>query len=221
MSALFNLYKTYFKTRLERCKNNPLYEKTYQAEKNLLEAIESSKNLEEFREKEKQERLLLKVSVAQVIDRENALAEVYIKTGKTLRALKSNEIFEKISSIPVRTETDLKELVTHVGQRHEDRIISDEFQSEFTNHIDMLEELEIFKNAEVTDEFKDAMVADSLKLSSELKLTINSYKRKCEDVIGTWRFNYDSLLNEEHHRRKIPFSDEIINKRIEQHRTIV
>ncbi len=209
-------YIKYYEVRMKKYENNKLYTRSYKTEKALYDAISTASDLNEFKNKLEAGNLAVKNAIALTKDKETAFKELYNKLKEFVRAQSSEEILEKIDE--AKTDQDVVNIVTDVDQKNSVKTSIDLFTDEFYSDFKVLEDIEVLENAEVPDEWK-AEIKESIQ-----KDIADGRKQWEEDVLPNnrnwdpnWSFNYD-LIWEERHRRLIPFPDEIVKKRIEQHK---
>ena len=209
-------YVKYYEARMKKYENNKLYARSYKTEIALYDAISTASDLNEFKIKLEAGNLAVKNAIALTKDKETAFKELYHKLKEFIRAHSSEEILEKIDE--AKTDQDVVKIVTDIDQKNSVKISIDLFTDEFYSDFKVLEDIEVLENAEVPDEWK-AEIKESIQ-----KDIADGRKQWEEDVLPNnrnwdpnWSFNYD-LIWEERHRRLIPFPDEIVKKRIEQHK---
>jgi len=209
-------YIKYYEARMKKYEKSKMYPRSYKTEKALFEAISSVSDLNEFKTKLEEENLAVKNAVALTKDKETAFKELYDKLKEFVRAKSSEEILEKIDE--AKTDQDVVTIVTDIDQKNSVKIAVDLFTDEFYGDFKVLEDIEVWKNAEVPDEWKDE-IHESVQRDIE-----KGRKDWQENVLPNnrnwdpnWNINYD-LIWEERHRRLIPFPDEIVKERIEQYK---
>ena len=97
MDTLLEDYKSYYKSRMDRYENDPLFAFSYQSEKALSQAMDSCGELIEF--KTKIGDLNIKNAIALVKDQETARLAHYKALQEVIRALAPTWILEKIDSV--------------------------------------------------------------------------------------------------------------------------
>jgi hypothetical protein len=209
-------YVKYYESRIKKFENSKLYSRSYETEKALYDAISTASDLNDFKTKLEKGNLAVKNAIALTKDKVIAFKELYLKLKEFIRAQSSEEILEKIDE--AKTDQDVVNIVTDIDQKNSVKISVDLFTDGFYSDFKVLEDLEVWENAEVPDEWK-----------TEIKETIqkdiaDGWKQWKEDILPNnrnwdpnWNFNYE-LIWEERHRRLIPFPDEIVKKRVEQHK---
>jgi hypothetical protein len=209
-------YVAYYEARMKKFEGSELYKESALTEKALYEAIASCEKLEDFKEKLEAGNLHVKNAIALIKDKEKGFRDLYLKIKEVIRAKAAEQILEKVDEI--ETVEDLTTFVTEIETKNSIAISVDEFTDEFYYDFDVLESIEVRKNAEVPDEWKkdiDEKVQDMIaKGREDWKESVVPNARNWDP---NWSFNYD-LIFEERHRRKIPFPDEIVKKRIDQHK---
>ncbi|AXV37574.1 MAG: hypothetical protein CIT01_04870 [Methanobacterium sp. BRmetb2] len=208
-------YIKYYRSRMLKYKNNPLYKNSFETEKSLYNAISNSKNLDEFGKKIEENNLTVKNAIALVKDQETArkkhLKELkeYVKLKAPLRIL---EIIDSMES-----DMELVETVSKIEADVNIEISIDLMTDYFYNDFLSLEEIEVYKSAEVPEKWQN-------EINHEYPQEMISLGREnwTNDVLPSahnwdpqWEFDFD-LIWEERNRRLIPVSDEVVRKRIEQ-----
>ena len=209
-------YIKYYEARMKKYEKSKMYPRSYKTEKALFEAISSVSDLKEFKTKLEEENLAVKNAVALTKDKETAFKELYHKLKEFVRAKSSEDILEKIDE--AKTDQDVVIIVTDIDQKNSVKIAVDLFTDEFYGDFKVLEDIEVWENAEVPDEWKveirESVQRDIEKGRKDWQESVLPNNRNWD---SNWNFNYD-LVWEECHRRLIPFPDEIVKERIEQHK---
>lgn len=210
-------YIDYYRVRMQKYENNPVYKNSYSAEQKMFEAISDISHLEEFGEKVKAGNLSLKCAAALVKDQEMARLKHYKDINEPVRAHAPERILEIVDSFS--TDMELVEKVNNIDSEVSIEISVDNLIRHFINDLDSLELLEVWENAEVPDEYKQKVNNDySADYKAEYQKNLNEIiLPRAREWKPDWDFDYN-LLWEERHRRLIFFSDEILKKRIEQHK---
>lgn len=212
-------YIEYYKARLRKYENNPLYPNLYRSEKALHDAIVSCEKLEDFKEKVEQGQLPFKNAVAMMKDQETAWENHYNETKEPVRAKASTEILAMLESA-----TDLNDVITRSNEirlKNNNEISIDGFVSEFYSAFTMLENIEVWERAEVPSKWKSEM-------KENISEAINSYREVFRDVTLPSARMYEpgfrldaDLAREERHRRLIPVKDEAFERRLAQFKSII
>ncbi|MBN1633414.1 MAG: hypothetical protein JW917_04530 [Ignavibacteria bacterium] len=207
-------YIDYYKSRMLKYKDNPMYGNSYQTEKNLYDAISTASSLDEFGKILNENNLAVRNAIALSIDKETARKIHFEEIKEFIRAKAPIRILEIIDS--VKTDTELIQKSNEIESAVSIEISVDLFTDIFYSDFDMLENIEVWETAEVPEEWRKDLagwINDTQKEGKE------SWEK---DVLPNarnwnpdWTFNFD-LIFEERHRRKIPVSNEIVKKRIEQ-----
>lgn len=208
-------YTAYYKSRMLKYKGNPAYKNSYESEKALYEAIANSATLEEFGEKLKSQKLNIKNAAALIKDREALRAELYESEKEFVRLEAPKRILDVIDGAGSETEivNTVNDIETDVSKKITVDLFTDEFYGEFMT----LENIEVYENAEVPDEWKH-----EINVEHPAEMISEGRKSWTEHILPNarqwdenWNFDFN-LIWEERHRRKIPVSDELVKKRIEQ-----
>lgn len=210
-------YIAYYKVRMQKFEGNPMYKNSLEAEKAMFDAISGIEELEEFRDKVQAGKLNVKCAIALVKDQETARLQHYSEISDPIRIHAPQRILQMVDS--VTSDMELVEKVNKIESTVGIEVSVDNLIRQFISDIDSLELIEVWENAEVPDEYKqkvnhdysDDFIAEYQKLLKEIILP------RAREWDSEWDFDY-SLLWEERHRRRIFFSDDILKKRIEQHK---
>ena len=213
-------YIEYYQARLKKYENNPLCPHTAAAERALFEAISTASSIEEFGERVKQGKLNIKCAIALVRDQETARANLYKELEEHVRAGSSLEILQKLDSI--ETVEDLNTMVTDVETRWHGRIAADETTvPEFWGDWKILEDIECDEKAQVPEQYRperQKAVEEEIRRGTQTwnQETIPNMRKFVPDYEYGW-----DLLWETRHRRLIPVSDDVLKRRIEDHKRYV
>ena len=208
-------YIKYYRSRMLKYKNNPLYKNSFETEKSLYNAISNSKNLDEFGKKIEENNLAVKNAIALVKDQETARKKHLKELKEYVRLKAPLRILEIIDSM--ESDMELVETVSKIEADVSIEISIDLMTDYFYNDFLSLEEIEVYKSAEVPEKWQN-------EINHEYPQEMISLGRESwtNDVLPSthnwdpqWEFDFD-LIWEERHRRLIPVSDEVVRKRIEQ-----
>lgn len=212
-------YIEYYKARLRKYENNPLYRNSYQSEKALLDAIASCEKLEDFKTKVEEGQLPFKNAIALMRDQETAWEAHYLETKEEVRSKASTEILKMLDTVK-----DLGDLITQsndIRLKNNNEISIDGFTSEFYSAFIMLENIEVWEKAEVPSRWKDEMkrnIRESIEQTREVYKDTTLPSMRMYDP--GYRFSFD-LVWKERHRRLIPAPDSAVKRRLEQFRYII
>ena len=210
-------YIDYYRVRMQKYENNHIYKNSLEAEKAIYEAISGIKELEEFREKMQSGNLNVKCGIALVKDQETARLQHYKDTNEPIRSHAPERILKIVDNI--ETDMDLVEKVNNINSEVGIEVSVDNLIRQVIFDLDALENIEVWQNAEVPAEYKQRVnieYSEENKAEYQKILHDNTLPR-AREWDPNWDFDY-SLLWEERHRRRIFFSDELLKKRIEQHK---
>jgi hypothetical protein len=210
-------YIDYYRVRMQKYENNPVYKNSLEAEKAMYDAISGIQELEEFREKMQSGNLNVKCGIALVKDQETARIQHYKDINEPIRSHAPERILEMVDNIT--TDMDLVEKVNNINSEVSIEVSVDNLIRQFIYDLDSLENIEVWQNAEVPAEYKQRVnIEYSEENKAEYQKILNgNILPRAKEWDPNWDFDY-SLLWEERHRRRIFFSDELLKKRIEQHK---
>ncbi|PKL73817.1 MAG: hypothetical protein CVV29_01445, partial [Methanobacteriales archaeon HGW-Methanobacteriales-2] len=159
--------------------------------------------------------LALKSAIALVKDKETARMNFYQDLNEEIRSHAPLRILEFVDS--VKTEAELINTVTEIEGEVNIEITLDLFTQEISHDLMMLEEIEVYQNAEVPEEWKEEINHDYPQelIDQGRKDWVEMVVPNAQQWDPHWKFNLD-LIWEERHRRLIPIPDEILKKRVEQ-----
>ena len=216
MADFLQEYKDYYSVRAEKYAENPNYQNTYNAEKALSDAMQSCAVLEEFRDKIGNLNELC--GVALIKDEYLMENAHFTKHKETVRVKASEQVLQKTDSI-----TEIMELmsaVTEIENANSIKISMDESHREFQSDWDQLDEITIYENAVVPDNYKQQMMQTAQKIKSSIISGINDLEKNHNEWQAGWRINPD-LNMEYRHRNLLPYSDEHIIEQLAKYKSII
>ncbi len=215
-------YVEYYRARLAKYENNPLYPNLEAAERALFDAISTAATLEEFRERQAQGNLALKCAIARVRDMETAEANLYTELQETVRAAPNLEVLRRLDETAFDNVQDLVSMVSEVHVKWQLEITRDEMlRSEFWNDWKIMEDIECDQQAAVPEDWHDERrrsVASELERCATFwrEHTIPEFKKFVPDFAPDW-----NKLLETRHRRLAPLADDIVTEKIAAHKRLV
>jgi len=211
-------YTDYYQTRMKRYENNSTYPFSYETEKAMYEAIASSEKLEDFKDKMMSGNLNVKNGIALAKDQATARKKHYEELKEFLRMKGQEEILNRVEE--AQTDIDLANLLAEIEQKNSNEIAIDEFLSDFHYNLKLLEDLEVYKNAEVPDEWKSERQEGIARDEKAVKESIESDEEQAQALKANWKYKFEQLW-EERHKRKIPVPDAVLEKRIAEIKAIL
>lgn len=212
MDTLLEDYKLYYKARMDRYENDPLFVHSYKSEKALSAVMNSCQELIEF--KTKLGDLNIKNAIALVKDQESARLSHYAALQENIRALAPTWILEKIDSA-----ADANEVVTismEMDQKASIAISLDGFIDTVWNDlIPLLETLEVMEKAVIPSRYDNNRQTQIKAIKAQIKSDIADLQHQAHDWDTEWQLNLD-LVWEFRHRKKIPLTDEVLQNRINE-----
>lgn len=184
----------------------------------MYEAIASCEKLEDFRDKMMTGNLNVKNAIALAKDQATARKAHYEALKEVIRQKGPEEILSKVEK--AQTDIDLANLLAEIEQKNSLEISVDEFLSGFYGNFKLLEDLEVYKNAEVPAEWKDERQLGIERDSKAVKESIESDEENAQSWQQGWQYKFEQLW-EERHRRKIPVPDASLEKRIAEIKAIL
>jgi len=208
-------YIEYYKSRMLKYKDNSIYKNSYESEKALYEAMANASDLEEFGTRLQEGKLHIKNAIALVKDQETERAKMFREEKEFIRLQSPERILDVIDTAD--SESSLITMVNEIDAEVSKNISIDLFTCDFYYDFMMLENIEVYQNAEVPDEWKKEINCENPERMIE-----EGVKDWREQVLPNarlwdpnWNFNFE-LIWEERHRRLIPVPDDVIKKRIGQ-----
>lgn len=216
MSDLLQEYKEYYRVRAERYAGNPNYKNSYEAEKKLSDAINSCSSIEEF--KDKLGNLNHLCGIAFIKDKcimENKMLNEF---HEVVRAKASERVLEKIDKYQ-----DINEAVAFQNEVETSNIIEvqlDEANHLFIDNWKLLDDIDIYSNAEVPSEYKRDLMEIVESIKESIVSSYEDEKELLENLSDKWRHNPDIIM-EPRHKRHLPYKDEHIKEKIAQYKSII
>lgn len=212
---LLEEYKAYYATRAERYADNPNYKNSYEAEKNLSGAMQSCAVLEEF--KDKIGNLNEKCAVALIKDEYLMEKAHFEKHQEIVRGKVCDEVLSKVENCA--TAMDVATLVTEETNKNSIQISMDEAHREFQYDWKQVDDITIYENAVVPDQYKDHMRKAVQDFKGSILKGIEFAEKNNHEWEAGWRVIPEKNL-EFRHRRLIPYKDEHIQEQIEKYKSI-
>lgn len=212
MDQLLADYKAYYKTRMDRYENDPLFPHSFASEKALYQAMESCSELIEF--KEKIGDLNIKNAIALVKDQETARLNHFTDLKETKRALGPQRILEKIDS--AKDENEVVTIATEMEQKASIAITIDGFMDAiWSDFIPLLENLDVMQRAEIPQKYEGDRQRDVNEIKGKIAEKWTDLQQSARQWEPNWTLNFD-VIWEHRHRKKIPLNDDVLTQRIQE-----
>jgi len=210
MDQLLEDYKLYYKARLDKYENNPIYPNSYQTEKALSDAMNSCNELHEF--KDKLGDLNIKNSIALIKDQETARLTHYTSLQEDKRAISPQLILRDID-----TATDVNTAI-EISNKHDQVGLVEISVDGFIDHvwgklIPALERLDISRNAEYPAKYEDKRQEEITTEEQWIREEIQSITKQLKDWKPEGNFDIE-LVWEHRHRKNIPIPDDVLRNRL-------
>ncbi|MFZ1786096.1 MAG: hypothetical protein WAU23_12905 [Ferruginibacter sp.] len=204
-------YKQYYFVRMKRYEGNTDYNNTFAAEKALFDIINSCKTLEEF--KSKMGNANEQIAIALVTDQQQIRLGHYNEINEVIKAESCRRIIEKAKQL--NNSTDLISMVNEEQNAVNIAIATDTI-SPFDD-TGYLENIEICEQAKVPDTYRERFSAYAREQKTKLKNGYSDIENEMNKWKPGWQFDFEKI-NEERHRRLLPYPDEVIleQKRLTQ-----
>jgi len=196
-------YKQYYFLRMQQYEGNADYANTYAAEKALYDAINSCTVLEEFKDKIGNNNDL--VAIARVQDEQNIRLKHYEAINETVKAESCRRILEKTKQ--VSNVTDLLTMVNEEQNVANIAITTDTIHP-FDDFL-YLENVEIWEQAEIPAAYKEKYAAYAKDEKISIKNSYAAIEKEMNNWQPGWKFNF-TKIDEERHRRLLPYPKEVI-----------
>lgn len=207
-------YKQYYFLRMKQREGNVDYNNTYTAEKNLFDIISSCTKLEEF--KDKIGNANEQVALALVTDEQNIRLRHYEEIKETVKAACCRRILDKVKKC-----NNVSEVISMVNE--EQNLSNIEITTDtiypFADML-FLENIEIWEQAEIPSEYKERYAAYANEERAGIKKAYASIEKEMNNWQPGWKFNFERI-DEERHRRLLPYSNEVIAAQIKSTQQIL
>ena len=222
MDQILEDYKSYYRVRMERYQNDPLFAQSYLSEKAIHDCISTVNTMNDLMQSKTTEfrELSVKNGVALVTDQANCRLQFYQKEQEDIRAKGQQQILDKIAAAtdPMQIVSIVSELQT---KNDVEVMVDNLWPTHFYNDaIRWLEIIEVSATAIVPDKWMAEMKqenADNKKMfldgSAGFLTAIRNYE-------PGWQWNYE-LLWVHRHRKKSLLPDAVIQQRIEEHKALL
>ncbi len=217
MSAkILEEYKLYYAARAERFRNNPSYTNSFRAEKQMSDSMQACNELEDF--KANAVNLSNACAVALVKD-ENLMEKKYFeKHHEIFRVKASDRILEKIDSCA--TALDVATMVVEETNKTSVEISMDEAHRQFKYDWKQLDEITVYENAVVPDNYKSNM----LEIAADTKKSLIEGVKSIEENNHPWQAGWKLVPEknlEPRHVRLLPFSQAHIEEQLTKYKSII
>jgi len=216
MSDLLQDYKDYYRVRAERYAGNPNYKNSYEAEKNLSEAMQGCSELEEFRDRIGNLNELC--AVALVKDKNIMENAFYKEFQEVVRAAVSERILEKADQFTA--VFDLINMVNTEETRGMREISLDEANRIFHHCWMYLDRLEIYSQAVVPAEYESDMKKMISYYTDSIRESVKNMEEQMNLLDPAWRHN-PNVVTEYRHRRLLPYKEEHIIEQLSKYKQLI
>lgn len=212
-------YIAYYRARVKKYRNNPLYPNSLAAELRLLETIENVEDLGEFKKILQEDRLDTGLIIALVKDQEAMRYRLYTELNEKTRAKTSQKI---INTVETKTSTvDVVQSMNELLQQGNKEISGEQFVNYVYTDFLYLENIEVWEKAEVPEKYRAELNKWAADTKASTKaLWIKEIQPSAEKFVPGWKLDYQ-LLWKERYRRLIPVPDSSLKRRIEEHKKLL
>jgi len=212
--SLLEEYKDYYRVKAERYADNPNYKHSYEAEKKVSDTMQSCNALEEF--KDRLGDLNERCANALIKDQYIMRRDFYEEMQEHVRILGPERILEKIDEI--ETALDIAQMVVEETNKNSIEISMDE--STLLGAWKLLDDIEVYENAEVPSKYKSDMqeIVDDAKKS--LIRNVEGLEENNAPWQEGWRLNPE-LIWEHRHFRLSPYKREDVEEQLQKYKSII
>ncbi len=213
-------YVEYYRARLARCQASAsLYPRTLAAEQAMFDAISTAPDMASFGQRVHREQLPLACAIARAQDVHTAEANFWQQRNEPVRAAPHLEILQAIEAERPSTVQDLVTLVTTISDRWNLRISDDEMlRDDVWNDFKILEDIEAYRVAQVPP-------AWAAERAQHAQRELDRGREHFEEVtlperrkfVPDWQPDHQAL-HEPRHRRLFPVADDVLQRRLDNHR---
>ncbi|MBN2681632.1 MAG: hypothetical protein JXR58_03935 [Bacteroidales bacterium] len=213
---LLGEYKELYAARARKFEGNPKYSNSFQAEKNLSDAMQSCSQLEEFKGKIGNKNEMCAVALV----KDECLIEkaFFEKHKEEIRKLAAERILARIHEFD--NSMDLVSAVIEEYNKNSIEISMDESHRQLMYDWKMVDLLEVYENAEVPDKYKQQMLESAQEFRESCLRSVESLEKNNDAWQTGWRLNPDLIL-EYRHKRLLPYKDEHITEQLLKYKSIV
>jgi len=216
MNNLLDEYKSYYAVRAKRFQNNPNYTNSYQAEKALSDAMQSCATLEEFKDKIGNKNEMCAISL--VKDESIIEQNFFSKHQEEVRKLASEKILAQIEN--VSTSQEVITLVNEVTNKNSIDISMDESHRQLLYDWKLLDDYEVYRNAEVPEKYKQDMLKSAEESKQAIIKNVSDLEQNNDSWESGWRIKPEVAL-EHRHIRFFPYSNDHVKEQTEKYSQIV
>lgn len=215
MSDLLQEYKDYYRVRADRYAENNNYKNSYEAEKNLSEAMQGCNILDEF--KDRLGNLNHLCAIALTKDKNLMEKAICEELKEPIRGAIPERILEKADQY---TEVfDLINMVNEENTRGMREITLDEANRVFHYCWMMLDRIETYSQAVVPAAYQADMQSSAKYYADRIREIIKETEEQMRLLDPAWEHNPD-IIKEYRHRRLLPYRDEHIDEQLSKYKTI-
>ena len=211
-------YQAYYRARLRRYDNNPLYPATAAAEREMCAAVEASTSVEDMQQRVVGAGLNIATGRALLRDQATARAALFAETSETVRAQGPAAVLAGVDAV-----TDAAALASLGSTAELDAqraVTADELTRLWTTSLAALENVEVWQNAVVLDQWRAELAGYVADTSASQRQVWAQLTTDAQQQAPGWRFD-EARAREDRHRRLVPMPDATLDRRLAQHRSIV
>lgn len=211
-------YVDYYRVRTERANEAGIYKESTAIEKERHEAIAQCAALADFKEANEKGDFGNRLAAAQVRDKARARLQHYEETEQTIRAAG-----EEATIALAEKPRDVMDLMTRIGEIENTtsiNLIVDSATDNFYDAFRQLETIEMLEKADIPDEWRKKALARVEEMIAKETEDFAEATRRVQEYKPDWTMDYD-LVWETRHRRRIPMDDDVVKRRIAEHKRLV
>lgn len=211
-------YAEYYRARAQRFTGNPLYPESAAAQEAMAASIEQAASLPDWKQDMEQRNLNVACAVALARDQARAELDLYRSIEEPVRAAGPAQVLAEITGPGEMTATTVAARLSAIADANRKAIAVDELTTVFAGQLDILEEEEVTRTADVPEEWKprwNAVVAEDAERSRvNWRDSVVPNARLWDPA---WNFD-EAKVWETRFRRRIPLPDAVVTRRLEQFR---
>jgi hypothetical protein len=209
-------YRDYYRSRARRYAANPLYTETAAAEQAMADAVDAASSIEDLQATAIE--LSMAMGRALARDQARARAAVYAETAETVRAQGPAEVIAQVDS--TTDAPALAAMLAAVEQRIGAQVTIDELTRMWTMSLSTLENVEVWRTAQVPDRWRGELEGFAADALVDARATWSQLEEEAAKHQPDWAFDPE-VARAERHRRLVPLADEVLERRLLEHGTLI
>lgn len=208
-------YREYYAARVERYKNNPNLQHSFEAESRLNEVVQKYDTFEEI--KNHLGTLNIDCAFALWRDQYEMESKYYDSVAEPIRKKAADSILTELS---VNNDiTSMSSKINEITNQNSIEIYLDECDGQSMNW-EKIDEIDIYENAEVPDKYKADMQEHADNLRARLCERVKTLETDNQQWQNGWRLNPNAIL-EQRYRELLPYTDDMVHEHLAKYKKIV